>query len=114
MIYEFRQQNSGDKGQGNMPLVIYIFAQYAYEANNTLIELGGYFGRQEGDCTEPGDSCCGDRWEPVEQNDGFLDDDIIEIADKYLQDNQRVWKSGTFIDEEPFNGIEEFWVAITK
>jgi hypothetical protein len=114
MIFEYRQQNSGGKGQSGMPLVIYIFAQYAFEANRTLIEMDGYFGRREGDCVEIGDSCCGDRWEPVEQADGFLDDELAEIANEHLTGNKRVWRSNTFLDEDPYDGTEEFWVVIAK
>lgn len=114
MIYEFRQQNSGQIGQSGMPLVIYVFAQYAYEANRTLTEMDGYFGRREGDCEELGDNCCGDRWEPVEQADGFLDDDLREIAEKHFVNGNRLYKSGTFIQDEPYNGVEEFWVVIAK
>jgi hypothetical protein len=114
MIYEFRQQNSGNVGQSGMPLVIYIFAQYAFEANKKLQQLDGYFGRREGDCPEPGDECCGDRWEPVEQADGFLDEEIQEIAKQHLVNGKTLWKSNTFINEEPYDGIEEFWVAIAE
>lgn len=114
MIFEYRQQNSGGNGQSGMPLVIYIFAQYAFEANKTLIEMDGYFGRREGDCVEIGDSCCGDRWEPVEQADGFLDDDLTQIAKEHLTGDTRVWRSNTFINEEPYDGTEEFWVVIAK
>lgn len=114
MIYEFRQQNSGGKKQSGMPLVIYIFAQYAFEANETLRELDGYFGRREGDCVEIGDTCCGDRWEPVEQNDGFFDDELVRIAELHLLNGKRLWKSNTFLNDETYDNIEEFWVAIAK
>lgn len=110
MIYEFRQQNSGGKGQSGMPLVIYIVCDYAHEANEILKQYDGYFGRREGDCPEPGNDCCGDRWEPVEQNDGFVDEDIDHMVEHMIEDEAYVFMSGTFIDEEPYNGIEEFWV----
>ena len=109
MIFEFRQQNSGGTGQKGMPLVIYVVAEYAHDANRILQQNDGYFGRREGDCPEIGSSCCGDRWEPVEQADGFEDEDFDDILSE-IPENQKVWHSNTFINEEPFNGIEEFWV----
>lgn len=114
MIYEFRQQNSGGSGQSGMPLVIYVIARYAHEANKTLTEMDGYFGRREGDCVELGDNCCGDRWEPVEQADGFFDETITDIARANLKGNKRVWRSNTFLDGEEYDGIEEFWVVLAK
>ena len=74
--------------------------------------MDGYFGRREGDCKEAGDECCGNRWEPVEQGDGFLDDEIMEIMNEHLVDKKRVWRSGTFLHEDPYDGTEEFWVVM--
>jgi hypothetical protein len=115
MMFEYRQMNSGGKGQEGMPLAVFVFAQYAFEANEALTQVGGYFGRRDGDCVEAGDQCCGDRWEPVEQGDGFLDDELMELLQKSLDKGAGVYRSHTFVEiEDTKEEVEEFWVVLSK
>jgi hypothetical protein len=106
MIFEYRQAFTGDKRQEDMPLAVFIFAQYAFEANEEFKKLGGYFDRKEGETIE--------RWVAVEQGDGFWDEEIQDIAKEHLVDQKRLWTSKTYIDEPGYDGVEEFWVAIVK
>jgi hypothetical protein len=70
-FYEFRQNNSGghfheDEASGIGPSVI-VEASSAEEANEKAQSLGIYFDGvdDDTDC-----DCCGDRWYPVDEDDG--------------------------------------------
>lgn len=106
MIFEFRQAYVNNKRQADMPITVFIFAQYAFEANEEFKQLGGYFDRKEGEDE--------DRWVVVEQADGFWDEEIQDIAKKHLVGDKRLYRSNTYNDEPGYDGVEEFWVAIVK
>lgn len=72
MFYTFMQNNSGgnfhvDPARGISTAMI-IEATDPLHANDIAARLGLYFGGVSGgsDC-----SCCGDRWYPVEDSDGY-------------------------------------------
>lgn len=70
MFYTFRQNNSFGKFKvdDNVSHYVIVEATTAEDANKRAEGIGIYFNgvRKGEDC-----GCCGDRWDPVTNNDGF-------------------------------------------
>ena len=68
-FYTFRQNNTGGvyDSTADVDEVVVIEADTADEANDIVCSVGAYFnGVKTGDDCD----CCGDRWAPVEEEDG--------------------------------------------
>lgn len=81
--YQFRQNNSGGSFYG--PIVVWIQARSAEEANRRAESCGLYFNGANDD--GPDCPCCGDRWSRVYEGDGYEDVRYYDRPLKELQDN---------------------------
>jgi len=83
-FYSFDQNNSGgsfdvDEKQG-IDCHVFVQAFDAKEANNHACNIGIYFNgvEEDRDC-----ECCGDRWHPCDESDGYTKIDDCYIGGDY-------------------------------
>ena len=92
MFYHYNQNNTGGSFDvdENLTQHVIIEADSGDEADEKLIELGGYFNGCEEDLDCP---CCGDRWYPQWSDDATESPEVYgKSPEDYVNDkNSTIW-----------------------